>query len=81
MNILITGAAGFIGSHLSEALLQNSHRVIGVDNFNDFYSPALKRQNLEEVKKTAEKAKGFFQCYSGRFKTPPYTKGLTVSAR
>lgn len=65
MNILITGAAGFIGSHLAETLLKQKNRVIGVDNFNDFYSPALKRQNLEEIKKTAEKAGAFFQCYSG----------------
>ncbi|MBI2338907.1 MAG: GDP-mannose 4,6-dehydratase [Deltaproteobacteria bacterium] len=65
MNVLVTGAAGFIGSHLCETLLRASHRVIGIDNFNDFYSPALKRQNLEEIKKTAEKTKNFFQCYSG----------------
>lgn len=65
MNTLITGAAGFIGSHLSEALLQKGHTVIGIDNFNDFYDPALKRQNLEDIKKTAEKTGSFFQCYSG----------------
>jgi len=40
--ILITGAAGFIGSTLSHRLLDMGHRVVGVDNFNDFYDPALK---------------------------------------
>lgn len=44
--ILVTGAAGFIGSHLTERLLALGHQVIGVDNFDPFYPAALKRQNL-----------------------------------
>jgi UDP-glucuronate 4-epimerase len=44
--ILVTGAAGFIGSHLTERLLALGHQVIGVDNFDPFYPEALKRQNL-----------------------------------
>jgi len=46
MRILVTGAAGFIGSHLSERLLNNGHSVIGVDNFDDFYAPQVKRRNI-----------------------------------
>lgn len=46
MNILVTGAAGFIGSNLAERLLADGHRVVGLDNFDDFYDAALKRQNL-----------------------------------
>ena len=46
MRILITGAAGFIGSHLSERLLNDGHSVIGVDNFDDFYDPQVKRRNI-----------------------------------
>ena len=46
MKILLTGAAGFIGSHLGEALLARGDQVIGLDNFNDFYSPRIKRNNL-----------------------------------
>ena len=46
MNILLTGCAGFIGSHTLEMLLKNNHRVIGVDNFDPFYSRTVKNQNL-----------------------------------
>ncbi|GJM25355.1 MAG: epimerase [Phycisphaerae bacterium] len=46
--IIVTGAAGFIGSHLCERLLELGHRVIGFDNFDDFYDPAIKRDNLSE---------------------------------
>lgn len=44
--ILVTGHAGFIGSHLTAKLLESGNKVVGVDNFNDFYSPARKRANV-----------------------------------
>ena len=45
-SVLVTGAAGFIGSHLCESLLARGDRVVGLDNFNAFYDPAIKRGNL-----------------------------------
>ncbi len=49
MKVLVTGAAGFIGSHLVERLLGRGLPVVGIDNFDDFYDPAIKRQNLANV--------------------------------
>lgn len=43
--VLVTGVGGFIGSHLTEALLDRGLEVLGIDQFNDYYDPALKRQN------------------------------------
>ena len=44
--ILVTGAAGFIGFHLCEYLLKQGHRVLGLDNINDYYSVDLKYDRL-----------------------------------
>lgn len=49
MRCLVTGCAGFIGSHLSERLLHDGHEVIGVDAFTDYYPQASKERNLEVV--------------------------------
>jgi UDP-glucose 4-epimerase len=43
--VIVTGVAGFIGSHLAEAVLQQGVEVIGIDEFNDYYDPGLKRKN------------------------------------
>jgi UDP-glucuronate 4-epimerase len=51
--ILLTGAAGFIGSHLAERLLARGDRVVGVDNFDPFYDPAEKRANVAAAQREA----------------------------
>lgn len=51
MNILVTGAAGFIGSHVSECFIEKGDSVIGIDNFDDFYPAELKESNIAELKK------------------------------
>ena len=50
MRCLVTGVAGFIGSHLAEALLKQGHQVTGIDCFTDYYSKELKKINLTNLK-------------------------------
>ncbi len=61
---LVTGVAGFIGSHTAVRLLERGDQVVGLDNFNDYYDPARKRSNLEEVR-AASKASGRFTFVEG----------------
>jgi len=49
--ILVTGAAGFIGFHLSKSLLEDGYEVLGVDNLNDYYDPKLKHARLDIINK------------------------------
>ena len=51
--ILVTGAAGFIGAALSQRLLQRGDRVVGLDNLNDYYEPALKQARLRQIEAVA----------------------------
>ena len=50
MKILITGVAGFIGSHLAKSLINDDYNVIGIDNLNDYYDPLLKKNRLKILK-------------------------------
>jgi len=49
MAVLVTGAAGFIGSHTARALLERGEDVVGIDNFNNYYDPALKRARVGDL--------------------------------
>jgi len=51
MRSLVTGVAGFIGSHLAERLLQENHHVVGVDCFTDYYAKSLKKANVKRLLK------------------------------
>lgn len=57
MKVLITGAAGFIGFHLSKALLNQGAEVIGIDNLNDYYNVELKKSRLNLLKETCKELK------------------------
>lgn len=53
MKFLVTGGAGFIGSHVCERLLKSGHEVWALDDLNDFYDPALKQQNIGDLQSLA----------------------------
>lgn len=53
MSYLITGGAGFIGSHVAERLLARDEKVVIIDNFNNYYDPAIKRANVARIKHQA----------------------------
>jgi UDP-glucuronate 4-epimerase len=49
----VTGSAGFIGYHVAQTLLEQGARVVGLDNFNDYYSPALKHDRDLELRRNS----------------------------
>ncbi len=50
MKVLVTGSAGFIGNHLAKRLLDDGHDVVGIDNLNAYYDPALKQARLDRIR-------------------------------
>ena len=67
--ILVTGGAGFIGSHLCERLLSDGVKVICFDNFDSFYDPGIKIKNVEEVKKKIPER---FELITGDIRNPEH---------
>jgi UDP-glucuronate 4-epimerase len=61
--IVLTGVAGFIGSHVAEALVARGARVVGVDNLDPFYDPDIKRRTLAEIEAAADAAPGAFEFH------------------
>ncbi|RLJ97676.1 NAD-dependent epimerase [Tenacibaculum discolor] len=61
MKVLVTGAAGFIGFHLSERLLAEGHTVVGIDNINDYYDVNLKYARLKELGVDKDSAEVFYK--------------------
>ena len=75
-SVLVTGAAGFIASHVCEALVARGVRVVGVDNFDPFYSQGRKRANLGEIERSAEASDGVFSFIEGDLAEPGLIAGV-----
>lgn len=65
MYYVVTGCAGFVGSHLAEELVRKGRDVVGIDNFDKYYSEEIKRDNVEKVKSVAEASEGSFRFVKG----------------
>ena len=76
MTILVTGGAGFIGSHLCERLLTLGHSLAVVDNFNDFYDPALKRRNIQAVRETGQRLGAHLLVSEGDIRDITFLEGV-----
>ncbi len=77
MNFLVTGGAGFIGSHVCEQLLHSGHAVWALDDLNPFYDPQLKRANLRELQALARP----FEFVFGDLTNPAAVNELLSSVR
>ncbi len=76
--ILVTGGAGFIGSHLCEKLLRQGARVICLDNFDSYYDPNIKIRNVEEIRK---KFPDLFELVTGDIRSEDHLAGIFSSHR
>jgi len=83
MTTLVTGGAGFIGSHVCEALLKQGEQVVCIDNFNNYYSPKRKQQNVSQFKKNFTLIKGDIIDYDleNLFSKNKITKVIHLAAR
>ncbi len=77
MNFLVTGGAGFIGSHVCEHLLRDGHRVWAFDDLNPFYDPEIKRRNLREIQSLARP----FEFITGDITDVAVLAGLFASVK
>ncbi|MGA2316011.1 MAG: NAD-dependent epimerase/dehydratase family protein [Thermodesulfobacteriota bacterium] len=71
--MLVTGGAGFIGSHLCERLLSDGVKVICLDNFDSFYDPDIKIKNAEGI---AKKFRDLFELVTGDIRNPGHLKAV-----
>lgn len=87
MNFLVTGGAGFIGSHVCERLLASGHAVWALDDLNEFYDPALKRRNLADIRALGQPfvfCEGDVAdrlCVERIFRSAPFDQVIHLAAR
>ena len=84
MRILVTGAAGFIGSHLARRLIERGDEVLGYDDLNDYYDPQLKRDRLARVVPSDARltwySEPLYDAYSARVVLCAATQGVLPEA-
>ena len=80
MKVLITGAAGFIGYHLTKSLINDGHQVVGLDNINDYYDCRLKYDRLIELG-VLKKHAMTYQKMSNSIKYPNSLKFIRMNLR
>jgi nucleoside-diphosphate-sugar epimerase len=78
---IVTGCAGFIGSHQTERLLKDGQDVVGIDNFHGYYDRELKQENIAEVRRTAERSDGSFRLVEGDIRNSEDLQELPEDAR
>ena len=87
MNFLVTGGAGFIGSHVCERLLADGHSVWAFDDLNDFYDPQIKRRNLRDIQSLAKPFEFIYGDLTDRaaleevFGSVKFDQGIHLAAR
>ena len=86
MKILVTGGAGFIGSHVCEALVNRGDNVVCVDDFNDYYEPKVKENNIKELMKNSNfklyRADiRYFNSLNGIFEKETFDRVVHLAAR
>ena len=79
MSVLVTGAAGFIGFHLCNRLLQNGQPVYGLDNLNPYYDPNLKKARLKKLEATAAETGTPFKMIVGDIEDAKCIKEVFIS--
>src|SRR5262245_43590596 len=77
--VLVTGCAGFIGSHTVEELVKRGAEVVGVDNFDPYYSPQRKRANVEELAESVGKQS--FELCEGDLRDEAFVTRLFAERR
>ena len=80
-NILVTGAAGFIGAALAKKLLMGDNNVIGYDNLNSYYDISLKKSRLEDIQNKSLRSKGSWSFYKASIEEKNYLQDLFIKEK